>query len=360
MLNPGTPIRRWLLWVAAPYALAARLRAWLYGRGWFRQRRLPVPVISVGNLTMGGTGKTPVVIRLAEWLSAEGKRVAILSRGYRRNSTVSKLLVSNGQDILAGPEEAGDEPHLMARRCPKAIVAVGADRYELGRWILDRHSVDCILLDDGFQHLGLHRDVDILLIDATDVDGLGASLPAGRLREPIQAAHRATSVMITRADDPDLVTAALTRLRTVLSRDLIPGQIIFRPEALVSVASDERRSIQWGRGKTALLCSGIGNAASFRMLAEATGLSILDETSYADHHRYTPVDVNDIRGRAKAVRAELVVTTEKDAGKLARLIGADEAIWWALRIGAEVTSGEDRLRELVTHLPAARMTEACA
>ena len=169
MLNPGTKVRWWLLWAAIPYGVVARLRALLYYWGWFAQRKLPVPVLSVGNLTLGGTGKTPVVILLTDWLLAQGKRVAILSRGYRRTSADPYLLVSNGVRLLVGPNEAGDEPFLMAQRCPKAIVAVGADRYELGYWVMDRFPIDCLVLDDGFQHLGLFRDVNLLLVDATDV-----------------------------------------------------------------------------------------------------------------------------------------------------------------------------------------------
>ena len=183
----------------------------LYDWGWFAQRRLPVPVLSVGNLTLGGTGKTPVVIVLADWLLAQGKRVAILSRGYRRTSADPYLLVSNGERLLVGPNEAGDEPFLMAQRCPKAIVAVGADRYELGDWVLNRFPIDCLVLDDGFQHLGLYRDVNLLLVDATDAEGLAALVPAGRLREPLQAAARATAIVVTRADVPAQVTQVMSQ-----------------------------------------------------------------------------------------------------------------------------------------------------
>src|SRR5678816_4218563 len=121
MLNPGAKVRWWLMWAAIPYGMIAWLRALLYAWGWFAPGRLPVSVLSVGNLTLGGTGKTPVVIMLADWLLAQGKRVAILSRGYRRTSTAQYLLVSNGERILAGPQEAGDEPFLMAQRCTKAV-----------------------------------------------------------------------------------------------------------------------------------------------------------------------------------------------------------------------------------------------
>ena len=179
-LHPGQPVRKGLYWVAGLYGLIIRFRLWCYRKGWLTTTRLSCRVVSVGNLTVGGTGKTPIVILLTEWLSAKGKKVAILSRGYKRMSKEPRLLVSDGSRILVGPVEAGDEPFLMAQRCPQAIVAVGADRVALGQWVLEQHPVDCIVLDDGFQHRSLHRDVDLVLLDATDAAGLDALLPAGR------------------------------------------------------------------------------------------------------------------------------------------------------------------------------------
>ena len=261
MLNPGTKVRRWLVWAAIPYGLVVRLRVLLYDWGWFDQRRLSVPVLSVGNLTIGGTGKTPVVIVLVDWLLAQGKRVAILSRGYRRTSTVQYLLVSDGERLLVGPNEAGDEAFMMAQRCPKAMVAVGADRYELGDWLLNRFPIDCLVLDDGFQHLGLYRDVNLLLVDATDPEGLGAMVPAGRLREPLRAAARATAIVITRADVPAQVTEVCRKLKATLGFMPDPIQAVFRPESLVSVMTGTSEPLSWSKGKTALLCSGVGHAA---------------------------------------------------------------------------------------------------
>ena len=358
LLNPGTKVRWWLLWAAIPYGVVARLRALLYYWGCFAQRRLPVPVLSVGNLTLGGTGKTPVAIMLAEWLLAQGKRVAILSRGYRRTSTDPYLLVSNGERLLVGPDEAGDEPFLMAQRCPKAIVAVGADRYELGCWVLDRFPIDCLILDDGFQHLGLYRDVNLLLVDATDAEGLAALVPAGRLREPLQAAARATAIVVTRADVPVQVTEVCHRLQAMLGTmpDLI--QVVFRPESLVSVVTGASQSLSWSKGKTALLCSGVGHAGSFRALVESIGIKVLDEVVYVDHHAYTSRDVERLRARATALQAELVVTTEKDACKLAALLQPTDT-WWAVRLTTDVTVGEDRLKQLLIHAMNSNSTEAC-
>ena len=334
------------MWAAIPYGMVARLRALLYDWGWFAQRRLPVPVLSVGNLTLGGTGKTPVVIMLVDWLLAQGKRVAILSRGYRRTSTASYVLVSNGERLLVGPSEAGDEPFLMAQRCPTAIVAVGADRYELGDWVLARFPVDCLVLDDGFQHQGLYRDVNLLLVDATDAEGLAALVPAGRLREPLRAAARATAIMVTRADVQAQVTEVCRKLKATLGSIPEPIQAVFRPESLVSVVTGASQPLSWSKGKTALLCSGVGHAGSFRALVERIGIRILDEMAYADHHAYTNQDIERLSARAVELQAELIVTTEKDACKLAALLQPTDS-WWAVRLSTNVIAGEDRLRRLV-------------
>jgi tetraacyldisaccharide 4'-kinase len=346
VLNPGTQVRWWLLWAAIPYGMGARLRALLYDRGWFAQRRLPVSVLSIGNLTLGGTGKTPMVMLLVDWLLAQGRRVAILSRGYRRTSTDPYLLVSDGERLLVGPNEAGDEPFLMAQRCPKAIVAVGADRYDLGAWVLNRFPVDCLVLDDGFQHLGLYRDVNLLLVDATDAEGLAALIPSGRLREPLQAAARATAIVVTRADVPAQVTQVCHRLQAAIGAMPVPIQVVFRPESLVSVMTGASQPCYWSKGKTALLCSGVGHGGSFRSLVERIGIKTLDEVVYADHHTYTNQDVDRLRAKAAELQAELVVTTEKDACKLARLLQPTDN-WWAVRLATTVTVGEDRLHRLV-------------
>jgi tetraacyldisaccharide 4'-kinase len=334
------------MWAAIPYGVVARLRVFLYDWGWFDQRRLPVPVLSVGNLTMGGTGKTPAVILFVDWLLAQGKRVAILSRGYRRTSTAQYLMVSDGERLLVDASEAGDEPFMMAQRCPKAIVAVGADRYELGDWVLSRLPIDCLVLDDGFQHLGLYRDVNLLLVDATDAEGLAAMTPAGRLREPLRAAARATAIVITRADVPAQVTEVCRKLKATLGFMPDPIQAVFRPESLVSVMTGTSEPLSWSKGKTALLCSGVGHAGSFRSLVERIGMKIVGEVVHPDHHAYTSQDVERLKARAVELRAELVVTTEKDACKLTALLQPTDS-WWAVRLTTSVIAGEDRLRRLV-------------
>jgi tetraacyldisaccharide 4'-kinase len=312
---------------------------------------LPVPVISIGNLTVGGTGKTPVVIELAEWLLRDGKRVAVLSRGYRRTNRAPMLLVSNGGRILVGPDEAGDEPYMIARRCPQAVVAVGADRYRLGRWVLSQFPADCILLDDGFQHIRLHRDMDVLLIDATDPYGLDQVLPAGRLREPIEAAGRATAMIVTRAETMADVEQVIGRLRSAVGSLPVTAQIVFQPQSLQSVMTGVGRSLESCRGSTALLVSGIGHTASFRITAARLGLKVLEEVVFPDHHRYTVDEVNHLRHRVADLHADVVLTTEKDAGKLQPYLTQNDQQWWAVRLTVRWIAGEAALhRKMMAEL----------
>lgn len=360
VFTPGSPVRWWLLWAAIPYGFIASVRARCYERGWFERQKLPVPVFSIGNVTLGGTGKTPIVIWLTELLQAEGKRVAILSRGYRRTSREPMLVVSDGERLLTGPEEAGDEPYLIAKRCPKAVVAVGADRFEVGRMVLNRLCVDCMVLDDGFQHLRLHRDVNLLLVDATDPDGLQAVVPAGRLREPLSAAARATEIVITRAEDVAQVSEVTQRLHRAIGCRVEPGEARFRPEGLYSIKTGVMHPPSWCRGKRVLLCSGIGHAGSFRSLSEGMGLSVVEEIRYVDHHHYTPVDIDSLRKKINEVKADLVVTTEKDAGKIEPLLSPGDDNWWAVRLTTEWAAGEDRLRSVILESLAGRQVTSRA
>ena len=346
LFDPGRPVRTWLQSVAVLYGLVVRIRLCGYRRGWFASSRLSCPVVSVGNLTVGGTGKTPMVILLAEWLQAEGRQVAILSRGYKRTGIDSQLLVSDGTKLLASPSQSGDEPFLMARRCPRAVVAVGSDRVALGRWVLDQFPVDCILLDDGFQHVSLQRNVDLVLLDATDATGLDAMLPAGRLREPLNGLARATAVVITRADSKDEVEAIRRRLQSIPGPIPDPVEVVFRPESLVSVLTEEPMRLDGYRGEKAWLVSGIGNSGSFRRSAASSGVVVAGETIFQDHHDYCAEEISRIKSQAQEVGADLVLTTEKDASKLAPLLAAGD-LWWALRICAEVVKGEEQLRRLV-------------
>src|SRR2546427_2936416 len=209
-------------WFLAPlvplshlYGLAMRARAALYARGLLRQQILPCRVISVGNLTVGGTGKTPVVIALAAALRDRGRKVGVISRGYKRRSGTSILEISDGRTLRGHPEDSGDEPFLIAQHCLGVPVAVGADRPLVGRYLVDRFDLDTLVLDDGFQHLALRRDMDILVLDAGAPFGNGYLLPRGRLREPLSAMERASAVLVTRASQAQRVDELKATVRAV-------------------------------------------------------------------------------------------------------------------------------------------------
>jgi tetraacyldisaccharide 4'-kinase len=339
-------VHRSLLPIATLYGWAARIRAGLYEEGWLPQKRLPCRVISVGNLTVGGTGKTPIVIWIVEQLLAAGRRVAILSRGYRRRGSSPMLLVSDGVRLLAGLREAGDEPYLMARRCPAAVVAVGADRYTLGRWVLDQFPVDCCVLDDGFQHMRLVRDVNLLLMDASDLEGLDTMLPAGRLREPLSAAERASAVLVTRAEHAADAERVLQGIKPYLNPRLPSGQARFRAERFVELRTGAWKRPEDMKGQTAVAFSGIGNAGSFRTLLERQGLKILEEIVFPDHHEYSPRDVEMVRGAAARQGIRLIVTTEKDAVKVEPLMRSEDQ-FWAVRLGTDVVEGREQLERMI-------------
>jgi tetraacyldisaccharide 4'-kinase len=354
-----TAIIRSLRWAGWPYGWAAQVRAFLYRRGWLPTHRLPRPVISIGNLTVGGTGKTPVVILVAEWLLAKGKRVAILSRGYRRRSPKRPLMVSDGGRLLVGPAEAGDEPYLIAQRCPAAIVAVGPDRHRLGQWVLDQYPVDCFLLDDGYQHLRLYRDLNMLLLDATDIAGIQALLPVGRLREPLSAACRASAVLLTRADSEVQADSVWNSVRQVCARLPEPITVQFKADDLIHIMTGERRPIACFRGARALLFSGIGNAEAFHDLVRNVGLTVVDTAVLPDHVRYHRWLLDDIRERAKRAEADILITTEKDATKLKEFLMPDDPCW-ALRLLTDISAGRERLEELIASAAAAGAKAICA
>jgi len=332
-----------------PYGMAVRARVRLYEQGWFSQRRLSRPVISIGNLTVGGTGKTPFVMWVAQWLQSQGKRVGILSRGYRRTKEATFLLVSDGREVFVDAQQAGDEPFLMAKNCPGVVVAVGTDRYKLGNWVLNQSEIDCFILDDGYQHLGLYRDLNLLLIDGLDPSGLQKLLPAGRLREPLSAARRATAVVITRADLMIDLNEICGPLQRAIGRSIAPIQIRFQPRTIRCLSAEQDEPISWASGKRALIFSGIGNAMAFRATVTNLGVNILDEMVFPDHWAYAALDLEAVRRRMHQVNASCALTTEKDAVKLASFVkGGDEI--WAVHLKVEIKDGEERMYGLLDEL----------
>ncbi|MGB7438674.1 MAG: tetraacyldisaccharide 4'-kinase [Candidatus Acidiferrum sp.] len=289
------PLVRLLLWpFALLYGAVTRWRASLYSHGIFKQHALNPPVISVGNLTVGGTGKTPMVIWLAERFLAEGKRVGILSRGYKGHSGTS------------------DEIELMKSRLQhRPQFAVGPNRYQLGKKL--ESSVDLFLLDDGFQHLQLARDVNILLIDAAQPLAKQTMLPTGRLREPISAIARADLLVFTRTETVPGTGAAVEKFNEYPIFSAATHLLGFR----CFRAGPELMPLdQLGRGPFYAFC-GIGNPLAFFQDLKNWGVPLVSKCEFPDHHRYDQRDVAELESAARTRGAKALLTTEKDAQNLA-------------------------------------------
>ncbi|MBI4746277.1 MAG: tetraacyldisaccharide 4'-kinase [Deltaproteobacteria bacterium] len=296
------------------YGAAVRIRLALYSSGLFKVRETGCKVVSVGNITVGGTGKTPTVEFIARNLKEKGLKVAILSRGYRRTGKGIGV-VSDGHQLLLGPEEAGDEPYMLARRLKTVPVLVGADRYELGRYALERFPLDVIVLDDGFQHIRLKRDLDILLVDGEKGFGNAHLLPRGPLREPLSGMKRAAIFLITKAfSDTGRIADSIM--------DKQPEAAVFkssyRPESVISLIDGAKRGLDAISGHRVTALSAIANPSSFINLLSSLDCALVSEVSFPDHYSYAAKDLEEIEKNAKAAGAEFIVTTEKDAVKIER------------------------------------------
>lgn len=334
-----------LIPLASLYGLAMKSRASLYARGLLRQHTLPCRVISIGNLTVGGTGKTPVVIALASALRDRGRRVGVVSRGYKRSGADAIVEVSDGRSVLGDPGETGDEPLLIAQRCPGVPVVVGADRPAAGQRLIDRYRIDTLIMDDGYQHMALRRDTDILVLDGSVPFGNGHLLPRGRLREPLSAIVRATAVLVTRASQGGRLDELKAAVRAVAPEAPI-WVTDFAPSAVVQVGGSSTMEPSALKGERVLAVSGIGNPASFRTLLEAAGVVVADYCVFPDHHAYSREDVLEVRQAAERAGAGRIVTTEKDAVKLAQFEEAKGTIW-ALRIDLTWLEGCDEWTRVV-------------
>ena len=299
---------RFLTPLAWLYASVLRLRAELYRSGILKTFRLPRPVVSIGNITVGGTGKTPVTAYVARFLLSEGYRVAVLSRGYGGALEGLTLVVSDGATVMLSAVECGDEPYLLASTIPGLMVIIGPDRYAAGHLAMQQLSPDIFLLDDGFQHLRLHRDLNILLLDSSRPLGNGLTLPAGILRESSSAANRADLVIFTRTPDGIAKSTDTGGIPCCVSRhtlsDLLP---------LNSCTTVPYSSIL---GSKVLAFAGIADPESFFDGLRAKGVNLVHTLHLPDHVAYNKGQYEEIIGAMLTSGAEFLVTTEKDGVKL--------------------------------------------
>lgn len=312
---------RWLAPLGVLFGAGAALRVALYRRGVLRRSRLSGPVISVGNLTVGGSGKTPLVARIAEILRDAGEPVAVLSRGYGGSFRGDALIVGDGASVLADAAEAGDEPVMLARELRGVVVAVGPRRDVVGRAVEARFGRRVHVLDDGFQHLRLARDLDVLSVFEADLDD--RPLPAGRLRERPSASARADVVCVWSASGG--------------ARDERTFRVDRRPLGFFDLDGREQKA-----PARPFLLSGIANPERFWSDVSSAVPAVAGRSAFADHHRFTAEEIRRVADEARAARADSIVTTAKDAVRLRA--PAPEIPVLVFRIAAQIED-EARFRE---------------
>jgi len=314
--------------------------SWMQRRDTLSSRCLPVAVVSIGGLTMGGVGKTPLAIWLATELKKRGLMPGILTRGYRRETTALAVV---GPGEAADAVVTGDEAQLLIRSGAGPI-GIGADRYDAGVAVLERFAVDAFVLDDGFQHWRLHRDLDIVLVDVLSPFGGGKLFPVGWLRENLTSLARAQIIVLTRTEEGRSYDAIVKEIRTHnRSAPVFRSAVI--PKDWRQVGGTGRKSLNEMRSERTVMFCGLGNPDSFRATLRGVGVKPLAHTLFRDHHRYRAREIDRLCAAAKSRGAELLVTTGKDAVNLPRGYVPPLSIW-ELNIEMAVDEGE-RLMELI-------------
>ncbi len=302
------------------YRIAVHLRNQRYDAGYSTIHRLPRPVLSVGNLTVGGSGKTPLVALISRYLLGKGRQVAVLSRGYRRQMSNAFRVVSDGKQVLVGVEEAGDEPMELAQSVEGLVVAVGRDRFLAGLEVIRTLNAEVFVLDDAFQHRRLYRNLDLVCIDAHESPENLLLLPAGRMREPLASLNRASGILWTRWRPDHPSEALASRVLGALRSEVPVFRVRQTTSGFSALAGREERLDQGGLdGEPVGLLAGIARPARFKEDLEATGARVVWSVARRDHHHWQPAEVARLIEEAKTNGARAVVTTGKDAVKLSAL-----------------------------------------
>ncbi len=294
------------------YRGVVRIRYWLYRTGVFDSKELPCMVISVGNISLGGSGKTPTTYYIAQLLRENNFHVAILSRGYKGRGGSTVNIVSDGNRPLMSPRDSGDEPYMLARKLSGVPVLASKDRYRLGRYAVDRFRCNVLVLDDGFQHIRLKRDLDILLVDFGGISADNYLLPRGTLREPVENLKRADVFLVTRTRNLEEYRE-ISRKISGIKEDAKIFCGHFQARHLIN-QSGETKELDYLRGKRVLAFSGIANPEYFTMSLKDLGATVVAELIFPDHHWYSSKDYQRIG--ESATRVNFAVTTEKDMVKI--------------------------------------------
>jgi tetraacyldisaccharide 4'-kinase len=336
------------------------IRQWLYNMRIFRDKTLGVQVIAIGNLTVGGTGKTPVVEKFARELRDAGRNVAILSRGYRskpkpfsewlfnkiflREDQTPPRVVSDGKSLLLDSEMAGDEPYMLASNLRDVVVLVDKDRVKSGRYAIEKFGCDTLVLDDGFQYWDLRgRRHDVVLIDRQQPFGNEHLFPRGTLREPHSHLARAQTIFITKSDGK---TAELRERITEFNSEAAIIECIHSPLYLEDIFTGERKTLDLLRGKKVASLSGIAQPESFEHSLVSLGAELVYSKRFADHHRFTQQEVLNAINRSKKRQAEVIITTQKDAVRFPKIDRRDLSIYF-MRVEIKIMSGANDFQDCV-------------
>ena len=352
---------RFLVAVLKPFSwlflAVVEIRYLLYRTGLLRRYPLGTQVISIGNVTAGGTGKTPVTEIFARTLAAEGRRVAILSRGYRRREApwwqrlftqvIEKpLVVSDGRRVLLDSATGGDEPYMLASNLPGVAVVVDRNRVKAGRHAVNRLGCDTLILDDGFQYQKLKHSIEVVLVDSTNPFGNGNLLPRGILREPVRNLKRADIIFLTKCRGD--VSAVKEEIRR-FNRTAEIVECNHTPKVLKDVWSREEFPLSWLAGKTTGTLSGIASPKGFENSLRHLGAKVVWCERYADHHRYDASEVLYALNRTADMGADALVTTEKDAVRFPRLETSPVRCLY-LRIAIEILAGGESFAEIINRI----------
>ena len=339
------------------FAAVVSVRYFLYRTGILRRYPLGIQVISIGNVTAGGTGKTPVTEIFARTLAAAGRKVAILSRGYRRKEAPlwrrlftqvvePPLVVSDGRHVLLDSETGGDEPYMLASNLPGVAVVVDRNRVKAGRYAIKRLGCDTLILDDGFQYQKLKHSLEVVLVDATNPFGNGNMLPRGILREPVRNLARADIIFLTKCRGD--VSAVRNEIRKYNGTAEIV-ECNHSPKVLKDVWSREEFPLSWLEGETVCTLSGVASPRGFEDSLRRLGAKVVWCERYADHHRYAPSEILYALNRTADMGADALVTTEKDAVRFPRFETTPVKCLY-LRIAIEILSGAESFDSVINRI----------
>ncbi|MDD5771918.1 MAG: tetraacyldisaccharide 4'-kinase [bacterium] len=339
-------IRGILFILSVIYIFSFKIRNIFYSIGLFKTNKLYVPVISVGNVTLGGTGKTPFIIWLAEYLYKERYKTGILTRGYGRENKNNTIVLLNKNDIT-DYNITGDEPLLIKNNINGRIpVIIGSNRAKSGSLLYDKFDTDVILLDDGFQHISLKRDLNIAVIDALNPFGNYKVFPAGILREKIDSLKRADIFLITKVD---LISFTEKNKIIDIIKSIVDHAVIiegiFLADKFISLKTKNEYSIEYVSKNKCIAFSGIGNPDSFARTLKNINVLLLDHLIYPDHYSFSEKDINDIIKRKVSLNSDIIITTEKDSIRLYNIKFEDDILFLSIKL--KIISGEEILKERI-------------